>query len=175
MKDFTQPQQDFVDSMGRAFRATGDLNHGVILMIVLGLFFSIIAFIYFLHQRWHWVRGKWIFIQKYMAGRAQWSHRKSKRMGVTIETPYGPDRTLHTSTEDLSPSGMFVRANPPLKKGDTFRFVLTLSTDERIIGTAEVKWAQNRWSQHHPSGNGCRFVNLSQEDQAKIRTSLKKK
>lgn len=161
--------------MGRAFRSAGDLDRATIALIVIGTILLFIILIYSLHQRWHWIRGQWIFLQKYFAGRASATFRKSRSYRVVLEPPYGRDRTLHTITEDLSPTGMFVRVNPPLKKGEIFRFMLSLPNGDRIQATAEVKWAQNRWSKHHSSGNGCRFLELSESDREKIRLSLQRK
>lgn len=175
MKDFNQPQQDFVNSMGRAFRTAQDIDRGTIILVGLGIFITLIITIYILNQRWHWVRGKWIFLQKYFAGDAVSTSRKSKQFEVVVEIPYGPDRTLRAMTEDLSPTGMFIRLNPPLKKGEIIHFLLVLSPDQKINARAEIKWAQNRWTEHHPSGNGCKFLNLEPEDQKKIRLSLEGK
>lgn len=175
MKDFNEQQRDFVNSMGRAFRSARDVDGVTVLFVGLGLFIAFIAVVYFLNREWHWIRGKWIFIKKYFEGRNPVANRRTTHYEVVIEPPYGPDRTLHTTTEDLSPTGMFMRMNPPLKKGEIFHFLLVLPDETRIDGHAEVKWAQHHWSEHHPSGNGCRFLNLKPELRNKIALSLKRK
>lgn len=161
--------------MGRGFRESKANDQAILFGVVVTVLFLSIFLLYSLNRRWHWIRGKWVLIKRTLSGAAVSKPRIRKRYEVTIEQPYGPDRTRQCITEDLSPTGMFIRHNPPLKKGDKVRYSLGLDGDERIRGLAEVMWSQNRWTEHHPSGNGCRFIDISADDQKKIELSLKKK
>ena len=121
--------------------------------------------------RW-WFRGKYIYLRKMFRGEAVAKDRESKACEVVIQLP-NQGQPFRTRTENLSPNGMFIRMDPPLMKGDNFRFLLNLSIDESVAGTAEVRWNQTKASARLSPGMGCKFFQMNEKEKLRIRKHLR--
>jgi hypothetical protein len=174
VKDFNQKQLNFVQSMGRGFQQDQSLDAlpwvaGALLIFVL----FVVALSYAIKKRYA-IRGRLQYFYRKLKGEPVKDFRFSKSAEVVIQMPFGPERIARANTRNVSRSGMYVRLNPPLKKGDIFQFLLVLSEKLKIKGMAEVVWIQTKWTEHHPSGMGCRFKSISEEDRNRIHLFLRK-
>ncbi len=81
------------------------------------------------------------------------------------------DEFVEEVSENLSPSGMFIRAHRPLPPGSQFVFQFQLGEDFSLFqGTAEVVWTRRRRKgQDRPSGMGVRFLKLDLTSQKMVK------
>ncbi len=81
------------------------------------------------------------------------------------------DEFVEEVSENLSPSGMFIRAHRPLPPGSQFVFEFQLGEDFSLFqGTAEVVWTRRRSEgPDRPAGMGVRFVKLDLTSQKLVK------
>lgn len=140
------------------------------------IFISITAFVstlVMLHLKSYQIRGFMIRLKKMLMGTYRPSRRYPSAASISILLPFGPDKVEHTQTVDLSVGGMFVKKIDPLPVGEIFEFYLEVGEVDRMLAEAEVVWVQKKWSEHHPSGMGCKFRNLTQKNKNRIRLYLR--
>jgi uncharacterized protein (TIGR02266 family) len=74
--------------------------------------------------------------------------------------------TMDGVTSDVTPNGVFIHCNKPLKPNVVFEMAINIPNSEHsITAKAEVVWS-NRWGpddEISPSGMGVRFVRISSE------------
>jgi uncharacterized protein (TIGR02266 family) len=85
---------------------------------------------------------------------------------------YGKDRvktdkgTMDGVTSDVTPNGVFIHCQKPLRLNVVFEMAINISNSEHpITAKAEVVWS-NRWGPDDeitPRGMGVRFVKISSE------------
>ena len=83
---------------------------------------------------------------------------------------------VNAYTENVSGSGMFIKAQQPLEKGESFVLKLSLpDLAEPIQVKCEVAWSRKEADDpaRRPTGMGVKFVQISPEDNAKLRKVLK--
>ncbi len=162
--------------MGRGFKNL-DMSSRDALIILAGLiafFLIIFALAYILNNKttlW----GRLQYLGRLLEGKGRTPKRVKRFSEVVLQVRFGPDPTYRTQIQNLSSGGMFVKMNPPLELGERFRFLLNLNKNDSVTGDAEVVWIQHKWSPHHPSGIGCKFLNLTDTDKNLIRAYLKRK
>lgn len=120
------------------------------------------------------IRSVFIRLKKRMKGNLVPSDRFKVKADVTIELPDTPHEKIRSVITNLSRHGMFIKLNPPAPIETEIKFYLFLSGDITISGVAEVKWVQNGWSEHHPSGMGVKFIDMTQENENQIRLWLQR-
>ena len=79
-------------------------------------------------------------------------------------------------TENVSGSGMFVKTQKPLEKGESFLLKLSMpDLAEPLKVTCEVAWSRKETDNpaRRPMGMGVRFVQISQDDDVKLRKILR--
>jgi len=165
--------QGFLEIFSRGFRQGQTSN-----FTFFDLFFatSLIAFligaIIFVSSRKIWLHGRWIYFRKRWKGEAISKDRRTHQFEVIVQMPYRgtPERCR---TVNLSPNGMFVKLDPPLMVGESFRFLLNLPNGIGISGTAEVRWSQEKATDFTPVGMGCKFHYLRPDDRNEIRKALR--
>ena len=81
------------------------------------------------------------------------------------------DEFVEEVSENLSLSGMFIRANKPLPPGSVFAFQYQLGDDFSLLqGTAEVIWRRRRSEgSKQPPGMGVRFTKLDLTSQKLVK------
>ena len=81
------------------------------------------------------------------------------------------DEFVEEVSENISPSGMFIRAHRPLPPGSRFVFQFQLGDDFSLFqGTAEVVWTRRRSDDPgRPPGMGVRFLKLDLTSQKLVR------
>ena len=74
--------------------------------------------------------------------------------------------TMDGVTSDITPNGVFIHCNKPLKLNVVFEMAINIPNSEHsITAKAEVVWS-NRWGpddEISPRGMGVRFVRISSE------------
>jgi hypothetical protein len=169
-----EDKREFLQQMAQGF--SSERESPEIIKLVLLITAAVLAFIFILNftiRNASKIRGAWVFLFKKLGGRETGPPRYHISVDIVLDVPFDLEPVCHTTTANLSPSGMFVKINPPLKQREIFKFRLNLSKDISIFGSAEVMWVQDRWSEHHPTGIGCKFRNISDADRNKIRAWLK--
>lgn len=164
-----QDKRAFLQEMSRSMGDRSLSTETIIdyLVLILGVLLGLIVAYLLWNSRGFW-RGRIVYLKKKLKNQTTAAPRYKASVEIAVDA-WGPQNIVHTTTANLSDGGMFIKLNPPLKVGDIFRFRLRLSQMERILGSAEVMWVQNKWSEHHPTGIGCKFHNMSSEDQNRIR------
>ena len=75
-------------------------------------------------------------------------------------------KTMDGVTSDVTPNGVFIHCNKPLKLNVVFEMAINIPNSEHsITAKAEVVWS-NRWGpddEISPRGMGVRFVRISSE------------
>lgn len=135
--------------------------------------FALITFgtLYFFQTRHQW-KGRWLYLKKRLKGEAVSKDRVLKNIEIVIQLPYR-DTPFRTRVYNMSPNGMFVKMNPPLQVGESFRFLLTLNGDEKITAWAEVRWSQDKRTPYTPPGMGCKFFHMDDADRLRIKKFLR--
>ena len=144
-------------------------------LIALGLtFVGFVLFINFfrLYDVRHYIRGRSLYWWRRYRGQPVSSDRVRRNIPLVIAMPH--DSTpFRTKTWNLSPHGMFVVMDPPMLPGDHFRFILNVTADRSISARAEVKWQLLKPTPLTPKGMGCKFFDLSEDDEKFLRKYLK--
>lgn len=130
------------------------------------------------HQIWkhrHSIQRRLTYYRKRISGVASPTEKRFEaKTSVAIILPFPHKPTERTYTVNLSSGGMYVKMLEPYEVNTTFEFLLHLDDEEKIRGTALVRWRQQSWSEQHPSGMGCEFLDLSDEDRQKLKAFIKK-
>lgn len=161
--------------MGRGFSEARTKENLPWLMGGLALFIFLIVILAFALKNWFRLRGYYHYFYRKLTSEPVKDFRYERQADVVIQMPFGPDLVHRANTRNISRNGMYVRMNPPLKKEDVFSFLLVLSDDFKLKGKAQVFWVQDRWSEHHPSGMGCKFLNLSESEKNRLHAFLRGK
>jgi len=192
MRHFNNEQRSFLDSMSNGFSNNTSDDQLIYLawFFIVG-FVLLVAVIFYLTKNWYFLRGRVIYFYRLIRGKGPVHDRVTRTLDITIQIP-NPKYSVPTSSEitiktptpshfmiqtktyNLSPNGVFVKISPPLKKGEKFKFVLFLTAEDTFSGFGEVVWIQNKWTEHHPTGVGCRFLHLDEADRNRLRLFLKK-
>jgi uncharacterized protein (TIGR02266 family) len=89
--------------------------------------------------------------------------RAKIKWAVTVKTDKG---TMDGVTSDVTPNGVFIHCQKPLRLNVVFEMAINISNSEHpITAKAEVVWS-NRWGPDDeitPRGMGVRFVKISSE------------
>ena len=89
--------------------------------------------------------------------------RANIKWPVKVKTDKG---SMDGVTSDLTPNGLFIRCQRPLKLNVVFEMAISIpNSKHRITAKAEVVWS-NRWGpddEISPRGMGVRFVSISSE------------
>lgn len=164
---------EFIKVFSDGFRK-GDQSGLSFFLLFVGIACFILLFtaIFSAIQNKHWIKGRWIYFKKTWKGQAVSKDRRPRSFEVIIQMPYKgtPERTR---TVNLSPNGMFVRMDPPLMVGESFRFLLNLDSQNSLSGTAEVRWSQEKATPYTPPGIGCKFYQMKDQDKALIKKFLR--
>lgn len=138
--------------------------------VSLGFSFSIIWILR--HRRM--LRREITFWFKLLAGKAEWSDRRwEASYPVSIVIPMSPKPLERHTTVNVSKGGMFLKTMQPYDLNTSFEFILYLSDQEKISGTALVRWVQSQQTLNTPRGMGVEFIGLSENDLNKIRLFLR--
>ncbi len=140
-----------------------------------GLFILVIIAIYIIQLKRMHLKHLWIRLKKQFQGAFVTTNRYRLKTEVTLELPGYDSELLRTSTTNMSSHGMFVKLNPPAQMGERLRFHLFLETGLTISGDGEVRWVQDGWSEHHPTGIGIKFLNIPAEQENRLRLWIQKK
>lgn len=172
-KDFNPDQREFLNSMQRGFESftSSSTSSQRLFLLVIGVFIAFVLVVAVIHYR-RPIIGRFKYWGRVLSGSAN-TQRKRKSLEVAIQVPRGPDPVVRTNTINVSPNGMYVKLNPPFSVGEVFKFRLALKGNRAIVGQAEVVWVQPRWSEHHPTGMGCKFQRLSQEEKLMLSIILR--
>jgi len=166
-------KQQAFDSIDSAFKNPDLESSTLSVALFLGiLVVSLILVIYFTQTRHLW-RGRLVYLRKLFKGEAISKDRVKKNLELVIQMPY-KDQPFRTRISNLSPNGMFVKMNPPLLVGESFRFLLVLGKDLHINAWAEVRWAQTEKTPHTSPGMGCKFFHLKDSDRLAIKKFLRR-
>lgn len=167
-------QQRVFDSIGSGFERT---DYGTSTLQVLALIIPFILIVYFsflISKHKVYLKGRYIYWKKRWKGEAVSKDRMPQHLEIVIQIPY-QDRPFRTHLHNISPNGMYVKMNPPLMVGESFRFLLNLNDDERISAWAEVRWSLENRTIFTPPGMGCKFFHLSDADRNRIKRFLRQK
>ena len=89
--------------------------------------------------------------------------RAKIKWAVTVKTDKG---TMDGVTSDVTPNGVFIHCQKPLRLNVVFEMAIDIPNSEHsITAKAEVVWS-NRWGpddEISPRGMGVRFVKISSE------------
>lgn len=114
---------------------------------------------------YYWVKKFFPFLQPS-------SKRYEAEIPVALLYPLTNQMSDKAYTVDLSPDGMFLKMLKPIEVNSSFEFILKLGSSYQIKGTALVRWAQKSWSEHHPVGMGCEFIDITENDRRAIQEFL---
>ncbi len=170
-----ETKREFLQEMSRNIANQSADADKVRMGVIIGLlaFGTLILFIIIYSYR-RYLFGRLVVLRKFITGQVVARARYKAHVEIILDAPLEKERVLRTTIENLSDGGMFVKMNPPLKRSELFRFRLLLSDTERIEGSAEVMWVQNRWSEHHSSGVGCKFHQISDQARNLIRLWIRR-
>lgn len=147
------------------------------LLMVGGFLLVAIILVLVALQNKYKVRSMMIRIKKKITGELIKTERYRIKRDVSIELPSNTDEVvrIRTNTTDLSRHGMFVKLNPPPPLETIVKFNLFLTEGKpSISGSAQIVWIQNGWSEHHPTGVGLKFLDLTVENENQIRLWIQK-
>jgi len=167
-------RQRVFDALGSGFERS---NQWEVTLQILAAAICILVVIYIIFvfvRNQTFLKGRWIYWRKRLKGQAVSKNRIPKNIEIVIQLPF-EDRPFRTKIHNLSPNGMFMKMNPPLVVGESFRFLLNLGKDEKISAWAEVRWAQVNRTAFTPPGMGCKFFHISDEDRNRIKKFLRVK
>ena len=89
--------------------------------------------------------------------------RAKIKLPVTVKTDKG---TMDGVTSDVTPNGVFIHCQKPLKLNVVFEMIINIPNSKNsLTAKAEVVWS-NRWGpddEISPRGMGVRFVKISSE------------
>jgi len=94
---------------------------------------------------------------------------------LAIILPFSSHPTARTATVNLSAGGMYIKTREPFAVRTSFQFHLELPGDGRVEGTALVRWVKPFSNEEYPAGMGVEFVQISSQDQNRIRAYLKRR
>lgn len=98
------------------------------------------------------------------------SPRKHPRVQSQLDVAEAVEEEFLSKTMDVSLGGVFIRMDSPLPIGT--RFSVQIDLDPAFIVELEVKWARGDSGATKPSGVGCEFVNLSSDDENRLKGHL---
>ncbi|MDB5037901.1 MAG: hypothetical protein JWQ35_1429 [Bacteriovoracaceae bacterium] len=168
-------KQEFLREMARGIAEQHSESGSLwIVGVSIGSLLALILTGNYIYSNLDLLRGRWIRLKKILGGAPRGKPRYKVKVDLVIDVPLLGEKVYRTTTANLSPSGMFVKVNPPLARKEIFRFRLGLPGEEGIMGTAEVLWVQSVWTEHHPTGIGCKFTSISDTDRNRIRLWIQK-
>lgn len=172
MRDYEK--REILRSISGGIREARDNPIDTTPFIIAGVFFAVIIISYVIYSNRRALQNWLTIVKKRMRGELVSTDRFKVIADVSIELPGTTRETFRTVSTNLSAHGMFIKYNPPPPKGEIVRFHLFLKGGNTISGRGEVRWVQESWSPHHPSGVGIKFINISPIEEKEIRLWLKK-
>ncbi|MBW1742797.1 MAG: TIGR02266 family protein [Deltaproteobacteria bacterium] len=97
----------------------------------------------------------------------EFSSRQEPRARETLSLKYADKKAFFDArTENVGNSGLFIKTETPLQKGEQFLLELQLpGIADPLKVKGEVVWAKKKEGEtHQPNGMGIKFVQISKED-----------
>ncbi len=170
-------RRDFLRGISGAIQSAREQPLDLSLIIAGVMLFAVLIAVFIALQNKNRIRSLIIRIRKKMKGELIKTERFQIKRDVSLELPSTNDEIfrVRTSTIDLSKGGMFVKLNPPPSLDTAVSFHLFLKDNSpSISGTAQVVWIQNGWSEHHPTGVGLKFLDMTADNENQIRLWIQK-
>jgi uncharacterized protein (TIGR02266 family) len=168
--------EKFAKSVHHAFREDWNPWHLVIFFGMVVTSFSLGFFASWVYQGRKKFRRRLTYLYHRLQGNiGADSRRFDFQAPLAIILPFSNQSTLRTATVNLSVSGMYIKTKEPFAENTSFQFVLELPRDERLQGTALVRWVKPFSSGEYPAGMGVEFIQMSSADKNRIRAYLKQR
>lgn len=168
-------QIEFFDSLQRAFSRSESKPWILVigLMVAMIIIVCALALGWVYNNRYSLFREFYYFLDSLQQKNKTNSSRKKAQFTVLVFTKNTAEIIAKAETIDLSQNGMFLKLFSPLELNTEFDFEIKLNEDSKIIGSAKVRWVQKTWNKHYPTGMGCQFLDLHEEDRQKINKILR--
>ncbi len=166
----------FANSVHKAFKEPTNPAHIAIFLVIFVGIFSFGFFLSWVYQHRRRVRRVLTYFFHRIRGIVSAdSRRYDFEAPLAIILPFSSHPTARTATVNLSANGMYIKTREPFEARTTFQFHLELPGDERVEGTALVRWVKPFANEEYPAGMGVEFIQMSTQDRNRIRAYLKRR